>query len=146
MTQGICVIVSGGRDYNEAERIWNLLDRLHKARGIDLICTGACKYGGADLHAENWAKSREVDYVGLPAKFGRGGPKEGPKRNRRMIETCDPDLALCFPGGKGTASLMREAKKAGVWTVDLSKNYKIEKGRLMRLGTESPAREEQKDV
>ena len=136
MRQGICVIVSGGRDYNESERIWSLLDRIHKARGIDLLCTGACKYGGADLHAENWAKSREVDYLGMPAKFGNGGPKEGPERNRRMVKYCGADMVICFPGDKGTASMKREAKRAGIWTVDLSEHYKIDRKKLMRLGQE----------
>ena len=134
MDNGICVIVSGGRDYGEIDRMWKLLDEIHKTRTISLLCHGACKYGGADLHAENWAKSREVDYLGMPAKFSALGPSGGPQRNASLLKYCSPDLVLCFPGGKGTADMQRKAQKAGVWTIDLSKKYKLTRSKLINLG------------
>lgn len=137
MDKGICVIVSGGRDYGEIDRMWKLLDEVNKTRKIGLLCHGACKYGGADLHAENWAKSREVDYLGMPAKFGTRGPQGGPDRNASLLKHCDPDLVLCFPGGNGTADMLRKAKRAGVWTIDLSKKYKLTRSKLAKLGRET---------
>ena len=97
MADGIVVIVSGGREYGDIPRIWKLLDEIHKTRGIELIVTGACKYGGADLHAENWAKDREVNYLGIPAKFDKEGPSGGPQRNRWMAKHCNADMVICFP-------------------------------------------------
>ena len=134
---GICVIVSGGRDYGEIDRMWKLLDNIHGIRHIGLLCHGACKYGGADLHAENWAKSREVDYLGMPAKFTTQGPSGGPQRNAGLLKYCDPDLVLCFPGGAGTADMLKKARKAGVWTIDLSGKYSINRRKLLALGRES---------
>lgn len=134
MAEGITIIISGGRDYGDIPRMWKLLDELHDMRGIQLIVTGACKYGGADLHAENWAKDREVNYLGIPAKFKKLGGSGGPQRNKWMVQNCQPDMVICFPGGKGTASMKREAAKAGIWTIDLSGAYKISRRKLMALG------------
>jgi hypothetical protein len=38
--------------------------------------------------------------------FGRSG---GPKRNQQMLEEGKPDLVLAFPGGRGTADMVRRA-------------------------------------
>ena len=132
--EGIAVVVGGGRDFNEASRIWDFLDKLHASRPIEILATGACPYGGADKHAENWAKSREVCYFGFPAKFKLGGAKEGPIRNRVMIEHVRPHIVIAFPGGRGTASLLNEARKADIWAVDLSKKYKISRSKLAKVG------------
>lgn len=133
---GICVIVSGGRDYAEIDRLWRLLDNIHDIRHIGLLCHGACKYGGADIHAENWAKAREVNYLGMPAKFKHRGPSAGPERNALLLKHCTPDMVLCFPGGKGTADMLKKAQKAGIWTIDLSKQYSIHRRKLLALGRE----------
>ena len=35
-------------------------------------------------------------------------------RNRRMLEEGRPDLVIAFPGGKGTANMVRIALQAGI--------------------------------
>jgi len=132
---GLTVLICGGRDYTDVERVYAFLDNIHKTRPIGLIVTGACKYGGADLLAENWARNREIDYLGVPAKWKTGGKKnaEGPIRNKLMIDLVNPEIVIGFPGGSGTAGMLRIAEKKGIWAVDLRKNPRMIVKKLMSL-------------
>jgi hypothetical protein len=70
------VAVSGGRDYADRERVYDVLDAMHKQEPITLIIQGQCYKGGADYnhnrvtkedayrhrHADRWTYSHE--YMG----------------------------------------------------------------------------------
>ena len=114
------IVITGGRDYNNKDFIWETLDALHAETKITLLATGACYLGGADLHAENWAKAREVDYFGMPAKFktGKRGKAEGMIRNGRLLDTIRPDKVVAFPGGVGTDGCVKEAIKRRLKVID----------------------------
>ena len=128
------VICCGGRDYNEADRIYAFLDRVHSCRPMEILIHGACKYGGADKHAEDWARSREVDYLGFPAKWKKVGHKgAGPMRNAEMLDCFAPHLVIAFPGGSGTADMIKRATKAGVRVVDLSKKTMLSRAAIKNL-------------
>jgi ABC-type Fe3+-hydroxamate transport system substrate-binding protein len=45
------------------------------------------------------------------------GPSAGPIRNGRMLEY-KPDLVIAFPGGRGTANMVKQARKAGIAVVE----------------------------
>lgn len=108
------VAVSGGRDYNEQLVVWTTLDAVHTKHGITLLIHGACHVGGADILAEDWAKSRQVDYLGVPAKWKRDGKSAGPIRNTYMLKTFQPELLVRFPGGLGTAHCQSEAERLNI--------------------------------
>ena len=91
------VYVGGGRDYNNVDRIEAVLRDL----GITELATGACKWGGADLWAEQWARRHEINYRGYPAKWRTYGNAAGPIRNREGIELFTPELIVAFPGDIG---------------------------------------------
>jgi len=130
------LLVCGGRNYADQDRVERFLDRIHNYRPIELMVTGACYYGGADLLAENWARRREVPYVGIPAKFKSGvkGRGEGPARNDLMIEAMRPHLVIAFPGGRGTADMVAKARAANVWTIDTAEWQKINIEKLRAIG------------
>lgn len=69
----------GGRSYNDRERVFDVLDGLHAKEGVSLVIQGAMT--GADRLAEDWARSREIMYVGIPARWQVQGRKAGPIRN-----------------------------------------------------------------
>jgi hypothetical protein len=50
-------------------------------------------------------------YVAQWKKHGRAA---GPIRNQRMLDEGKPDLVVAFPGGRGTADMIRRAERAGV--------------------------------
>lgn len=110
------VVVTGGRYYDRAEFMWQVLTEIHQNDPITIVAHGSCPYGGADEHAETWAKNNEIPYVGLPAKFitGTHGRAEGPLRNQRLLDVVKPHLVLAFGGNRGTSNCIKEAKKRGI--------------------------------
>lgn len=117
------VLVTGGRDYLHRVFVFKSLDQLHETNPEMLIIHGACRlYGsdqlcGADRWAEEWAQTREVDYIGVPARWTRYRGAAGPRRNQYMLERYLPTNVVAFPGDRGTADMVDRARKAGlvVW-------------------------------
>jgi hypothetical protein len=117
------VVVTGGRDYADAERVAWALDGLRSAYGLDRLAHGAA--AGADTLAAEWAIRAKIGnlhpYPADWAGFARAGRKNGagPARNRAMLEAERPDLVVAFPGGAGTADCCRTAEAMGllVWRV-----------------------------
>jgi hypothetical protein len=113
---GLRIIVCGGRDYRDRTAVWGALDRLHAERGIAAVIQGAAD--GADRHAAEWGWAHPpVRVCSFPADWDSHGRAAGPKRNARMIAEGKPDGVVAFPGGRGTADMVRQAEAAGlkVW-------------------------------
>lgn len=107
------VLVCGGRDFDGADawdRMVRVLSKLYPPP--TLIIHGAAR--GADRLAGQWAFSNGVDTEEYPADWKTYGRGAGPKRNQRMLDEAAPDLVVAFPGGKGTADMVRRARAAGV--------------------------------
>lgn len=79
---------------------------------IACIIHGA--YRGADSLADYWARENRIEPVPFPADWKSRGSRAGPDRNQRMINEGRPDLVVAFPGGKGTADMIRCARAAGI--------------------------------
>lgn len=104
------LIIAGGRDYhlNAEDEDW--LDCLNSALGIHVVIEGGAK--GADAGGKLWAQSRGIPVVTVPAEWTKRGRAAGPIRNAKMAKLADA-VAL-FPGGVGTDSMRKIAKKAGL--------------------------------
>lgn len=112
------ILVCGGNKYRWRGRVDNVLDRVRAERGISLLIHGA-EVGAATL-AENWAKSRQVPYVGVPAKWQEHGNRTaGAIRNSEMLKEWQPDAVVAFPGEEETADMVVKAKASGisVWEI-----------------------------
>lgn len=120
------VLVCGGRDYEERDRVYEELNKLcgditeeTPLGTIPLhIIHGGCRTG-ADSFADDYAM---VTWCGLTiyeAEWDKYGRAAGPLRNKRMLEEGRPDLVLAFPGGRGTADMVRRAKSAGVRVIEI---------------------------
>jgi predicted Rossmann-fold nucleotide-binding protein len=112
------VLVCGGRNYTDKGRIYAVLDKLHESEGIDLIIQGGAK--GADRVANDWAAAYGVQREQYNADWEALGSFAGPARNKWMLEQGQPDLVIAFPGGRGTADMVRKARKAGVEVVEIA--------------------------
>jgi predicted Rossmann-fold nucleotide-binding protein len=106
------VLVCGGRDYADYADVRDRLDWFHHQYGISVIIHGAAH--GADALAQKWAVEREIPYYGVPAKWKAHGRKAGPLRNQEMLDTTKPDALVAFPGGRGTADMVKRAEDAGI--------------------------------
>lgn len=106
------VLVCGGRNYEDREFVFIVLDRLHKEAPIDLIIQGEAT--GADALAREWAIDRKVALIGCRADWQKHGRAAGPIRNQDMIDRWEPSVVIAFPGGAGTRDMVDRARRAKV--------------------------------
>lgn len=106
------LLVCGGRDYCDLRFVKRTLDQINDRLSIDLLIQGGAR--GADTLAANWAKHRGVKCVCIMAEWEKYGRSAGHIRNQRMLDEYSPDGFVAFPGGRGTADMIRKALKAGV--------------------------------
>lgn len=106
------VLVCGGRGYRNRELVFRTLDHLHKVRGITFLIQGVAN--GADYLAWQWCDERGVRCGSYPANWDDHGKAAGAIRNQEMLDEGKPDLVIAFKGGRGTADMVRRAKKAKV--------------------------------
>ena len=112
------VLVTGGRDYQDSRRVYAVLDKLHAEAGIDRLIEGGAN--GADRLAREWAENvGGVPVDTFEADWEHHGKFAGPMRNARMLAEGRPDLVIAFPGGRGTADMVRKARREGVKVVEI---------------------------
>jgi len=102
------VLVCGGRDYKDVMKMAGVLYDIY----ITLIIEGGAD--GADTLARKWAERNEIPHLEFPAQWKKLGPKAGPIRNQQMLDEGKPDMVIAFPGGKGTAHMVKIAQEANI--------------------------------
>jgi hypothetical protein len=117
------VLVCGGRDYNNRDHVFNTLTQIDATRGpITCVIHGAAT--GADHEGMIWAQmmhesGRVIAHAPFAADWRAHEKAAGPIRNRRMLDEGKPDVVLAFPGGRGTADIVRQARAAGVEVIEV---------------------------
>ena len=104
------MIIAGGRDYYLGPEEFEWLDQIASSTGKNIhevVCGGA---RGADEGGEKWANEHGFQVTKFMANWVHLGLFVGPARNREMVKYAVPDgIVALFPGGKGTASMHKEA-------------------------------------
>jgi hypothetical protein len=122
------VLVCGSRTWDDPAVVHEVLFGLTATIGDDpefVVIEGECPYGGADLHAAEWAQMFDYDLERYPADWDRHGKAAGPIRNQQMLDEGKPDVVWAFkddfpdsdrlPHARGgTEDMVRRAKRAGV--------------------------------
>jgi hypothetical protein len=108
------VLVCGGRRFADPAKIEAHLAGIP---GIAVIIEGGAV--GADALARRFAEQYRIPVETFPADWARHGRAAGPIRNRQMLDEGRPDLVVAFPGGPGTANLVKQARAAGVPVVEV---------------------------
>lgn len=106
------VLVCGGRDYPDRWRVYEVLDAAHAANPIELLIAGGAN--GADALAIDWARKEHVPFKIFNADWERHGRKAGPLRNQQMLDEGKPHMVIAFPGGRGTADMVKRSYDSGV--------------------------------
>jgi len=103
-------IICGGRHYNLTVHDFAWLDELRTTLPITSIISGGAT--GADYGGEKFARMNKIPLTVKPADWKRWGKLAGFFRNAEMAEIADAVIA--FPGGTGTADMVRRAKEKGL--------------------------------
>lgn len=112
MRKPLKIVVCGGRDYADNAHVWNRLSEIDDVFGIASVAHGGAP--GADSEAGKWAANARKPCQVFPARWKQEGKRAGPLRNQRMLDQFQPDAVVAFPGGRGTADMVRRATDAGV--------------------------------
>ena len=113
------ILVCGGRNYgmnddgthndDEIDLVFDVMEEIDP----DEIVEGGAR--GADTFARTWGHANYKEVHTMRADWTKYGLGAGPRRNQQMLdEHKDISLVVAFPGGNGTADMVRRAKKAGI--------------------------------
>lgn len=102
------VLFCGGRDFKDGKAVADAFDAVSPT----LVITGGAL--GADRLADKNAEARGIARIIFPANWNGDGLAAGPIRNQRMLDEGRPDLVVAFPGGRGTADMVRRANRARI--------------------------------
>lgn len=105
-------LICGGRNFVDAEIFNSAMGDLIRFKGCpDIVVHGAAR--GADTLADEWGKRMALTVERVPADWNKHGKSAGPIRNAEML-SYDPHFVVAFPGGRGTADMVRRARAAGI--------------------------------
>ena len=116
------VVVTGGRNYGATEaerRIVREALEMTSTSELDVLVNGGAP--GADTVAyDHWTREMHRVAVTVPAKWRKWGNGAGPIRNqtmatatwghRHLASRWIPDVCLAFPGGAGTANMVKNCE------------------------------------
>lgn len=110
-----CVLVTGGRDYQNREKVSETLDAIDPSFLVEGGATGA------DALARAWADARGIHCATIPALWTKFGRSAGPIRNAVMVSivkafeaTGTEVTVVAFPGGTGTSNCVTLASEQGL--------------------------------
>ena len=109
------ILVFGGRDYSDHERLFEVLDQFLEVLSSVIIIHGGAR--GADSLAGEWARDRDQEEIVFLADWNKYSKAAGYKRNIQMLHEGHPDLVVAFPGGKGTDHMIMIAENSNVMVV-----------------------------
>lgn len=115
--QPVRLLVCGGREYDRWVVVCATLDRYLRYPDLCIIHGNA---SGADWLARTWAVYRGVPHHPFPAQWGLYGKAAGFRRNTEMLSLGRPTEIIAFPGGKGTADMVRQARSRGFLVTEIS--------------------------
>jgi hypothetical protein len=112
MAMMIKVIIAGGRNFDDFNRLCQVCDKILKKYSNIEIVSGA--YKGADLLGEKYAEERNYPIKQFPADWRRHGKSGGLKRNAEMAAYADAIIAFWDGKSKGTKNMIDLATISGL--------------------------------
>lgn len=106
------VLVCGGRGYTDWDTFCRSMDFIHAQTPITAVVHGNAR--GADSFGKAWAITHGIPHHPYPADWRTHGKAAGAIRNQQMLDSEAIDVVVSFPGGNGTADMVRRATRAGI--------------------------------
>ena len=107
------ILVTGGRNYADTETFNIVLCYIYSKIQFTKIVHGGAQ--GADTLADLLGHCTNVPRSVYEADWKKYGKAAGMIRNREMLDKNeDLDLVVAFPGGKGTAGMIKLSKERNI--------------------------------
>ena len=106
------VLVFGGRDYSNVNAVNDALGLFWKAHGGFCLIEGGAR--GADRLARGWADRNGMPRITMDANWPVYNKGAGSIRNQWMLDYAQPNYAIGFPGGAGTADMTQRVLDRGI--------------------------------
>jgi hypothetical protein len=108
---GPVVVISGGQDWADHQRIWDRLDLL-KVRAPSMTLATTAQGKGVDAIAAAWAASREVPLIAF--RLNRAHGNSAPFKRNKLLCDMQPIEAIICEGSGVQANLAEKMRGAGV--------------------------------
>lgn len=118
------ILVCGGREYKNQEQFDRAME--YAMQWFDpyfCIIQGAGGARGADKKASFWCFIRGYPCMEVRALWNIYLNKAGPLRNKWMLDFGQPDLVIAFPGGPGTANMVKQSRERGIDVWEVPKDF-----------------------
>lgn len=105
------VIIAGGRDFNDYEKLKSFCNHIlqrYDHDDIEIVCGMA---RGADLLGKKYAEEYNFKLAKFPANWDKFGKRAGYLRNAEMAEYADALIAFWDGSSKGTQHMINLAKE-----------------------------------
>lgn len=111
-------LICGGRDFADYAMMERALKALILHPQDSVIIHGGAR--GADTFAGQWGHDHGTPVERYVANWDRDKSRAGVLRNLRMLNHGKPDVVIAFPGGRGTAHMVKIAREAGVIVIEVT--------------------------
>lgn len=115
---GTKIAFTAGPAYNDHNRIWAVLDKVH-AKYPDMVLFHGGNSTGGEHIAALWARNRRVVHVAFRPDWERYQKAAPFRRNDQMLDALPKAVVAC-PGNGINANLVDKARKMGitVWAIE----------------------------
>lgn len=104
------ILITGGREFDDWRMFIWALEGFVGPKTV--LIHGNAK--GADFLARVFAVAHDLEERRFDAQWQKLGKVAGIRRNAEMLALGKPDLVIAFPGGSGTADMVRRSEAAGL--------------------------------
>lgn len=112
------ILVCGGRTYSDVRTVDSVLSRgINPGDPLTVVIQGGAP--GADRLAKEWCHRNRVHCAQVDALWDAFKHSAGPRRNTVML-VLQPEIVIAFPGGKGTANMVAQARERGVRVLEVA--------------------------
>lgn len=111
--QGTFIGFSGGKDFEDANMIHAILDKM-KSRYPDMILAHGGTQSGAELIADKWATINDVHRIPFIPDFAQHKGRAPFERNRQMIEALPFTRMIVTPGTGIQFNMIDEAERKNI--------------------------------
>jgi hypothetical protein len=126
------IIIAGSRTFDDIDLLFQTMDELVHKQKLKQVVILSGHANGADIFGEEWAWKRGHSYEVYRPNWDKFGNAAGPIRNTEMVSKADAIVAFWDGESRGTADVLRKARKAKLKVKVVRFKVKVKKAKPKR--------------